>query len=227
APQHLFPMNRHALPFVAPFFLFMVFLAVEGWFPDQHYAIYPLKTLLVTGIIAWYWRSLPSLKPSAPLQSALIGIIGVILWIGLDRYLVRYDLPLIGRNPFILYPAPLAGTLFAFRLLGIALVVPVMEELFWRGFLMRWLIREDFTQVRLGEYKPFSFFTTTALFAAEHGPEWPLGAIDGLLYGVWFVRKKNLGDVMTAHGVTNLLLALYCLASGDWHFLSIVAPGTK
>src|SRR5580658_2649179 len=133
-------MNRQALPFVAPFFLFLVFLAVEGWFPDQHYAIYPLKTLAVAGVIAWYWRSLPSLKPSAPLLSALIGVIGVILWIGLDPFLVRYDLPLIGRNPFALYAAPLAWTLFVFRLLGIALVVPVMEELFWRGFLMRWLI---------------------------------------------------------------------------------------
>ncbi|MCE0496554.1 MAG: CAAX prenyl protease-related protein [Methylacidiphilales bacterium] len=220
-------MDRQALPFVAPFFLFMVFLAVEGWFPDQHYALYPLKTLAVGGVIAWYWRSLPSLKPCAPLAGVLIGVAGVVLWIGLDPVLVHYAPPLIGRNPFALYPAGLAWTLFGFRLLGIALVVPVMEELFWRGFLMRWLIREEFTQVPLGAYKPFSFFATTALFAAEHGPEWPLGAVAGLLYGVWFVRTRNLGDVMTAHGTTNLLLALYCLVSGDWHFLSIVAPGSR
>jgi membrane protease YdiL (CAAX protease family) len=68
---------------------------------------------------------------------------------------------------------------------------------------------------------------TTALFAIEHGAEWPLGAIDGLLFGAWFLRTKNLGDVMTSHGVTNLLLALYCLSSGDWHFLATVTPGSK
>ena len=220
-------MDRQALPFVAPFFLFLVFLAVESWFPDLHYALYPLKTLAVGGVIAWVWRSLPNLRPDRPLSSVLVGVAGVILWIGLDPVLVHYARPLIGRNPFTLYPASLAWTLFGFRLLGIALVVPVMEELFWRGFLMRWLIREEFTLVPLGTYKPFSFFATTALFSAVHGPEWPLGVVAGLLYGAWFVRTKNLGDVMTAHGTTNLLLTLYCLVSGDWHFLSIVAPGSK
>lgn len=94
-----------------------------------------------------------------------------------------------------------------------------MEELFWRGFLMRWLIKEDFTAVPIGAYQPFSFWVTTAFFAAVHGPEWPLAVVVGLLYGAWFVRTKNLGNIMVAHGVTNLLLAIYCLISGDWHFL--------
>jgi CAAX prenyl protease-like protein len=220
-------MDRQALPFVAPFFLFLVFLAVEGWFPDQHYALYPFKTLAVGGVIAWFWRSLPRLRPGAPWSSAGVGVVVVILWIGLDPALVHGGAPSPGRNPFALYPEALAWALFGFRLLGSALVVPVMEELFWRGFLMRWLIRDEFTQVPLGAYRPFSFFATTALFAAEHGPQWPLGAIAGLIYGGWFLRTKNLGDVMTAHGTTNLLLALYCLCSGDWHFLSSVAPVPK
>ncbi len=44
------------------------------------------------------------------------------------------------------------------------------------------------------------------------------GAIVGLIYGAWFVRTKSLGSVILAHGVTNLLLALYCLFWNDWHF---------
>jgi CAAX prenyl protease-like protein len=217
-------MKSPAWPYVAPFLLFMVFLVVEGWWPDLHYVLYVPKTLCVGAVILWYWRSLPGLKPAAPGVSILIGIIGVALWIGLDPWLVHYDQPLVGRNPFQLYSPEIAWVLFAFRLLGIAVVVPIMEELFWRGFLMRWLINEDFTSVPIGAYRPLSFFVTTALFAAEHGPEWPLGAIVGLLYGAWFVRTKSLGSVMLAHGVTNLLLAFYCLLSNDWHFLSIVAP---
>jgi CAAX prenyl protease-like protein len=220
-------MNRNAVPFVAPFLLFMTFLIVESWFPDQHYALYPLKTLAVGGLVAWYWRSLPDLKPGAPFISVLIGVAGVVVWIGLNPLLVHGATTEVGRNPFALYSVGLAWTLFAFRLIGSSLVVPLMEELFWRGFLMRWLIREEFTEVPLGAYQPFSFFATTALFASEHGSEWPLGAIVGLLYGAWFVRTKKLGDVMVAHGTTNLLLALYCLFSGDWHFLSTVVPLTK
>jgi len=220
-------MDKQALPLVAPFFLFMAFLAVEGFFPDQHYLLYPIKTVAVGAVIVWYWRRLPDLRPSQPVVSVLIGIIAVVLWIGLDPFLVHYDQPLIGRNPFQLYSATGAWILFGFRVLGITLCVPVMEELFWRGFLMRWLIREDFTKVPLGTYRPFSFFGTTVLFASVHGAEWPLAVIVGLIYGAWFVRTKNLGNIMTAHGMTNLLLALYCLVRNDWHFLSIVESAHK
>jgi len=218
-------MKSHVWPFVAPLFLFMAFLSVESLFPDQHYALYPFKIFLVAAVLAWYWRLLPPLTPAAPMLSVGVGILGVILWIGLDPILVHYDQPLIGRNPFQLYPVAYAWWLFGFRLAGITLCVPIMEELFWRGFLMRWLIKEDFTSVPLGTYQPLSFWVTTACFAAVHGSEWPLAVVVGILYGVWFVRTKSLGAIMLAHGVTNLLLALYCLMTNDWHFLSIVAPG--
>ena len=217
-------MKSPALPFVAPFCMFMTFLMAESWWPDQHYVIYPFKAVVVGAVILYYWRSLPVLTPTAPALSILVGIIGVALWIRLDPWLVHYQQPLVGRNPFQLYPVGEAWLLFAFRLLGIAIVVPITEELFWRGFLMRWLIKDDFTSVPIGTYSHLSFWITTAFFAAEHGPEWPLGLIVGLLYGIWFVRTKSLGNVILAHGITNLLLALYCLRTNDWHFLSIVAP---
>ena len=238
-----------ALPFVAPFFLFMLFLSGESYFPDQHYVLYPFKILLVVVALAWFWHSLPPLFPRAVPLSVGIGVLGVILWIGLDPGAMKLDAfleglwnravpslglnswrmqidagPMAGRNPFQLYPAFYAWLLFGLRVAGIALCVPVMEELFWRGFLMRWLIREDFATVPLGTFQPASFWITTALFAAVHGPEWPQATIVGVLYGAWFVRTKRLGDVMLAHGVTNFLLALYCLFSNDWHFLSTVAP---
>jgi len=235
-------------PFIAPLFMFMLFLSVESYFPDQHYVLYPIKISLVAALIAWYWRRLPALTPAAPILSVAVGIVGVVLWIGLDPWAMRLNALLeelfnravfsvgldswrmpvdgvspMGRNPFQLYPVFYAWWLFAFRLAGITLVVPVMEELFWRGFLMRWLIKEDFTSVPLGTYQPFSFWITTVCFATVHGAQWPLGVVVGVLYGVWFVRTKSLGSIMLAHGVTNLLLALYCLIANDWHFLSIVA----
>ena len=184
--------KSEVLPFIAPFFLFVVFLTAQGFFPEQHYALYPVITVAEAGIIAWYWRALPSLRPGAPIISACIGVVGVVLWIGLDPYLVHYGQPLIGRNPFALYPPAVAWVLFGFRVAGIAVCVPIMEELFWRGFLMRWLIKEDFTSVPLGTYQPFSFWVTTACFASVHGSEWPLGLIVGVLYGAWFIRTKRL-----------------------------------
>ncbi len=68
-----------ALPTAPLHALFMFFLSVESCFPDQHYVVYPFKILLVTGVIAWYWRSLPSLIPSAALLSVAVGIVKVVL----------------------------------------------------------------------------------------------------------------------------------------------------
>lgn len=216
-------MKMTARPFVTPFLVFMIFLAVEGWFPDRHYLIYPWKVAAVGAVILAYWRQYPSLRPSAPFTSTLIGVIAVALWIGLDPVLVHYSSPPVGRDPFLLYPAPWAWILFGFRLFGLTLIVPISEELFWRGFLMRWLINNDFTRVPLGTYTTFSFFVTTAFFASVHGAQWPLAVIVGLIYGAWFVRTKRLGDIMLAHGVTNFLLGFYCLLTRDWHFLSPIA----
>ena len=226
---------RDLWPWILPFAVFMAFLVVEGWFPDQHYPLAALCAFSVFAVILWNRKAYPSLRPGFPLLSTLVGLVSVVLWIGLDPLLVHYPPPLIGRNPFILYPATLAWTLFALRMFGFAITTPIMEELFWRGFLMRWLIveellwrrqkiKDDFTQIPLGTYRPFSFFATTALFAAVHGSEWPLAVIVGLLFGALFLYTKKLGDIMLAHGVTNLLLGLYCLDTGDWHFLSIIAP---
>jgi len=233
-------------PYVAPFAVFMAFLGiVDGSCPNEHYLLYPVKSLLVVAVIAWYWRDLPSLKPVAILGSVAVGIVGLVLWVGMEpasNWLadtmsvfwnqvvgavgwtsgaVKMDSQHApGLDPFALYPAAEAWALFACRAAGIALVVPVMEELFWRGFLMRWLIRDDFTTVPLGTYQPLSFWVTTFFFASVHGVEWPQGLVVGVIYGAWFVRTKSLGNIMLAHGVTNLLLAFYCLATGQWHFLA-------
>jgi uncharacterized protein len=242
-------------PWVAPFAVFMVFLGiVDGYFPNEHYLLYPLKSLLVASVIAWFWRELPSLKPAAPMGSIAIGTLGVILWVALEPASIWLgdeltrawnaavasvgctswetkpeSLHAPGLDPFQLYPAAQAWALFACRVAGITLVVPVMEELFWRGFLMRWLIREDFASVPLGTYQPFSFWITTIFFASVHGTEWPQGVIVGVIYGAWFVRTKSLGSVMLAHGVTNLLLAISCLSTGQWHFLATapIAPAAR
>lgn len=233
-----------SLPFVLPLLAFMIFLTFEGSFPGQHYILYPIKTALVAAILVWFWRSLPSLKPSSILMSVVMGVLGIVIWVGMDRTSVNLDIAMEqgfnrsvaaidlkswsmavdgvdthGLNPFAIYPAGMAWLLFGLRVVGITLCVPVMEELFWRGFLMRWLIREDFLSVPLGTYQPFSFWATTILFASVHGGEWPQALIVGILYGSWFVRTKNLGNVMVAHGITNLLLCVYCLVSNDWHFL--------
>jgi CAAX prenyl protease-like protein len=103
------------------------------------------------------------------------------------------------------------------RLAGLALVVPVMEEIFWRSFLLRWIERHDFLKVAPQQVRWGALLITTALFALEHN-RWLAGAIAGAAYGWVYVRSGNLWVPIVSHAVTNALLGVWILVTGSWHF---------
>ncbi len=104
------------------------------------------------------------------------------------------------------------------RVLGAALLVPILEELFWRGWLPRWLQDQDVERVPLGRYTTFAFAATAVLFAAEHGPYWEVGLLAGVIYNWWMWRTRSLGDLVLAHTVTNLCLSLWVWATRQWQY---------
>ncbi|MDX2225971.1 MAG: CAAX prenyl protease-related protein [Verrucomicrobiae bacterium] len=232
-------MPRHSYPYWMPFIVFIGFFllqdlgqvlisglnniqiidskTVEYIKKNQIYLIYPLKTVVVGALLILFFRNYPALKPVHFLSSLGIGILGFVIWVGLDPLLVRRSGEPEGYNPQFLSQG-LNGLLLTFRVAGAVLVVPLMEEVFWRGFLMRYLIREEFEEVRLGTYSHVSFWVTTAFFVSIHGNQWTLAIPVGLLFGWWFLRTKTLGDVVLAHAVTNLLLGLYVVYTGKWYF---------
>jgi CAAX prenyl protease-like protein len=105
--------------------------------------------------------------------------------------------------------------LVALRLVGFVVVVPVMEELFWRSFLMRWIDRRDFLSVDPRLVSPLALVATSALFALEHSA-WLAGLAAGLAYGVVYHRTGNLRTAIVSHAVSNLLLGAWILARQDW-----------
>ncbi|MBM3791630.1 MAG: CAAX prenyl protease-related protein, partial [Acidobacteria bacterium] len=105
-----------------------------------------------------------------------------------------------------------------FRIAGTSVLVPIIEELFWRGWLMRYLIVADFRRVPLGTYSALSFWVTALLFASEHGPYWDVGLMAGVAYNWWMVRSGNLADCILAHAVTNACLAAYVVIGGAWQY---------
>jgi hypothetical protein len=106
----------------------------------------------------------------------------------------------------------------ALRMIRAVVIVPIAEELFWRAWLMRWLIDQDFERVPLGRYTAQSFWLVAALFASEHGPYWDVGFAAGVLYNWWMVRTRSLGDLILAHAVTNFSLRVYVIAFGKWEY---------
>jgi hypothetical protein len=161
------------------------------------------------------------------MEAVLVGVLGIVLWIGLSELRLEEQIskylpgwlrpePRVGFNPFQELKQPLAVWGFVIvRLLGLVVLVPLVEELFWRGFLIRWLISPEWEEVPIGQFSGVSFLGVTLLFTLAH-PEWLAAAVycallNGLLY--W---KKDLWCCIVAHGVSNLLLGIYVLAMGAW-----------
>jgi hypothetical protein len=107
----------------------------------------------------------------------------------------------------------------AVRLIGAVLVVPVMEELFWRDFLWRSILApNDFKMAAVGEWSLSAFLIVAAMFGAGVHIEWATAIVWGLMIGLLLVWTRSLGACIICHGVTNLLLGAYVLYTGDWAF---------
>ena len=103
------------------------------------------------------------------------------------------------------------------RLAGLALVVPVMEELFWRSFLLRWLERRDYLVVAPRSVGARALLITSAVFALEH-TRWLAGGIAGLAYRALYMRSGNLWVPIVAHTITNGALVVWVLHTQNWYY---------
>ena len=212
------------IAYVAPFAAFVAILTAEhslGWPPEW---TYPLRFVIVGAILLGVSRHFVSLRPSLPWASIAVGVAVFALWVAPDL-LFGYRHHWLFENAVTGKAATSLGAGFRrdplsliLRFASSALLVPVLEELFWRGWMMRWLIDGDFLKVRLGTYGAFSFWAVAVLFAAEHGPYWEVGLAAGIVYNWWMLRTRNLGDCVLAHAITNGCLSAYVLLFGQWQY---------
>ena len=209
-----------------PFGLYIVLLAVEGLLPDWAPAfdvrwLYPLKVGLVALALAVFWRHYAELRSyGLPfkhlLLSLVVGVVVLVLWVNLDAGWMLMGEAGEGYNPTN-QAGQIDWLLVAFRIAGAMLVVPVMEELFWRSFLLRWVQQSDFLALDPARIGLKALLIASALFAVEH-LQWFAGLIAGLAYGWLYIRTRNLWAPIVAHGLTNGLLGAYVVSTGQWSF---------
>lgn len=211
--------------FIAPFALFTVLMALRHVIPLPQAWEYPFRVVATTATILLLSRNAISWSPSQPGKSVILGVLVFFIWIAPDLLFPAYRSHWLFQNSLtglvtssVSDVARSSLVFIVFRIFGTALVVPIIEELFWRGCVMRYSIRPDFLNVPLGSYTRFSFWFTAILFASEHGPFWDVGLLAGIAYNWWMVHTRNLADCMIAHGVTNACLAYYVLNFDQWQY---------
>jgi CAAX prenyl protease-like protein len=218
-------LNQYpAIRFAAPFFAYIAFMALGTfWSFDLKWA-YPIRVIIVTVILL---SVLPrfSWHPRRTLGSLAVGLLVFAIWIAPDVLWPTYRNHRLLQNSWTgMVRSSLDTSLqsdhvfLLFRVFGTAALVPLVEELFWRGWLMRYLVNPKFTSVELGTYSGISFWLTAGLFATEHGPYWDVGLLAGVAYNYWMIKTKSMADCVLAHIATNACLALYVMGLGKWQY---------
>lgn len=216
-------------PYVLPFVAYLVGATIVGALPPEFYALgYSIMvvgvgiatSILLRGkkIIVPHWRIL---------EAIIVGLVGITFWIVLchlqletmvTKYLPGWLRPgsRVSYNPFEELSATWEiYTFIVFRMIGLSLLVPVAEEVFWRGFLARWIISEDWEDVKLATFTWGSFWGVVGLFTLAH-PEWLAAATYCALLSGLFYWKKDLWSCIVAHSVSNFAMGVYVLTTGTW-----------
>jgi uncharacterized protein len=218
-------LNHPNVPYIAPFLTFMAMLAIQkqlAFLGDWEYA---LRVAVVGAVIFFFSRKVLDFKVRFFWPSLAIGLAVFVLWIAPDtlfpgwRQHWLFTNSIMGEVKVSLTAEQLSSPiLLLFRTMSAAILVPILEELFWRAWLMRWLVKQDFETLPMGFADRQSFWIVAVLFALEHGPYWEVGLLTGILWNWWMTRTKSLGDLIFIHAVTNLVLSLYVIYTKQWHF---------
>lgn len=229
-----YPASRSAFYRYTPFAVFigfiafdelLRFLAGQGLFKLEAttlYYLYPVKAV-ITGYLLYRFKEqyheltlkdLANLK--ATMASCAVGLLVFALWINMDWALGAATAPQ-GFNPHLLPGQNIQIAMTLIRIAGAVLVVPLMEELFWRSFLIRYVIDHAFENVRIGTFTWASFLITVIFFGLEHNYFYA-GMMAGIFYNLLLYRSRSIAQCVLAHAVTNLALAVYVVATGKWQF---------
>jgi uncharacterized protein len=221
-------LSRDALIRIAPFALFMLLLAVRGaapadgsWGFDPRW-LYGASILGCAAVLAVFWREYGELArqtlPGAreALAAVAAGLVVFVLWINLDAPWMQLGEPSAGFTPLAAGGA-LDWPLVAMRLAGAALLVPLIEELFWRSFLMRWIEQPVFQGVDPRRVGVRAVVLSTFVFTLAH-TLWLAAAIAGVVYALLYIRTGKLWVAVLAHAVTNAALGVWVVTTANWRF---------
>lgn len=238
--------RAHVVPF-AVFMGFMLLLQVLAasigwkhpeapwWRQDPAHFIYPLQTLVVLTLLfyhrksyvfSWSWKwclaavafgaagigcwLLPTmLHTHWGLEGKTTGILRLL---GVDARAEGFD-PGVFTNPAAWWAAVIL------RFLRAVIVVAFIEEIFWRGFMMRFVCdwEGDYWKQPFGRASWKSWLIVTGLFMAAHAPLDYAGAfVYGSLTYLLCIWSKSLGACVVMHAAANFLMGLYIMATGKY-----------
>ena len=210
-----------------PFLIFVVITFFGGTMGGSGmFWLYAVK-VVVGAWMVWEMRAfVPEMRWSFSWQAVVVGIVIFVAWVGLDpfypkNHLLFKDTKESIWNPFTHFGegSGIAWALIVIRIFGMTIVVPPIEEAFYRSLVYRYIVKYDFTKVAMNHFDGVALVLCALLFGFSHF-QWLPGIMCGMAYQWLAIRKGDLGDAMTAHAITNFLLGVYVVWQGGeaWKF---------
>lgn len=216
-------LDRVSLPRILPFAVYVAFIVISDLFgrlglQDMRW-LYPVKIAIVSLMLLAFWRHYTELvrwdvRPRDFLLAVAVGVLVLVLWVNLNAHWMvvgsstGFDPRDDGRINWVWV---------AIRIVGAALVVPVMEELFWRSWLLRWIDTPSFLGLDPVRVSVKAFVVSMTLFGVEHN-QWLAGMVAGAAYAWLYMRSGALWTAIIAHAVTNGLLGAWIVITGEWTY---------
>jgi CAAX prenyl protease-like protein len=224
------PFVRDDVAYILPMaaFLACIWVGTKGhetpygnaWYPWTYVA----RAVLVGAMLVLFRHSYTKIRWNHWWLGVIVGVVGIVQWVGMQLFLQNhFEFFKPGGkvfNPEMYFANEHARYAFiAVRLLGAVVVVPFMEELFWRDYAWRSIVApNDFKLAQVGEWDWKAFVVIPLVFALVHGNWWVTAIVWALMVGALLVYTKSLGACIIAHATTNLLLGVYVLYTKQWFF---------
>ena len=195
---------------ILPFVAFMLASVVASALSPQPDLAYPLKALAMAAVLAAFHRAYRRLDWAVDGAAVAAGGIVGLAWIAMQPPPGADDAALTGALAGLGVVALAAWAVV--RLLGTVLLVPLVEELFFRGYVLVRLDRGGLA------WRLVAIAVSSALFAALHG-RWAAAGLAGVVFALVMLRRGRVTDAVAAHVTANLVVAIWALARGDWSAL--------
>ncbi|MDP1658929.1 MAG: CAAX prenyl protease-related protein [Methylotenera sp.] len=225
--ENMVNLNK-IIPRVLPFAAYIVFLALSDYISPLLESVgidskwlYAIKIILVIVLLMYFWRNYYELSVRPLVKElcygAIAGLLVFLVWILPYPAWAILGSDVSGFNPNGDSNVIESFLWLSIRILGAALIVPVMEELFWRSFVMRWIDDKEFLGLSPENISFYALIVSSGLFGLEH-QLWLAGLFAGLVYGMLYKVYKNLWVPICAHAVTNGILGLWVMITGNWQY---------
>ncbi len=205
-------INPIAMALLVPFLVLMGSMMLTAALTHGFDRLYPLRILAVAPALLWFRRVYARWDWGWAWPSVWIGGGVFILWVAFERITagdgtVGAGIAALSESETVIW--------FGFRAVGSALVIPLVEEMAFRGYLLRRLTSADFEGMEASRFSWVAFLLSSAAFGLLHG-RWLAGTVAGMAYALAFYRRGKLGDAVVAHMTTNGLIACLVLITGAW-----------